>query len=454
LRFPDFLRTSTFRLAAAFAVVFAVSAVLLFAFIYWQTAVHETGRIDRFLTDDAKFISDQSPDEVYRAVSSRILGDLHRISYAALFDRFGNRLVGNLSEPPKNLPADGVAHEIEDIHLIDDSVEAETVRAVARRLPSGELLVVGRNVDALETLGNTVLRALELGVIPAMLLAIAAGAFVSWRAQQRVKAVQLSTERIMYGDLSERLPTRGTNDDFDRLARNVNLMLDEIGRLLDNVKEAGNDIAHDLRTPLARLRTRLERSRETARSHDELRNAVGAAIADLDQALAVITTLLRIGEIEASARRAAYTTIDLGELAEEVGQIYQPLAEEKGVTLVTRAEPGLAAIGDRGLLVEALANLVQNAIKFTQPGGQVRLAAHASAEGPVLEVADNGPGIPEADRSRVFQRFYRVDKSRHIEGSGLGLSLVDSIVRSHGFAIAVKDGAPGCIVDITCRTPT
>jgi len=432
-------------------VVFAISAVLLFAFIYWQTALHETDRIDRFLTDDAKFVAAQSQEEIYRAVSSRILGDLHRISYAALFDRAGTRLAGNLAEPPANLPPDGVARAVEGVRLIDDSVEAESVRAVARVLPDGDLLVIGRNVDALETLGSTVLRALELGVIPAMLLAIGAGAFVSWRAQQRVKAVQLSTERIMYGDLSERLPTRGTDDDFDRLARNVNLMLDEIRRLLDNVKEAGNDIAHDLRTPLARLRARLERSRESATDREELRATIGSAITDLDQTLAVITTLLRIGEIESGARRGAYETFDLGALAEEVAQIYQPLAEEKGVALTTRIEPNLTMTADRALMVEALANLVQNGIKFTPPNGHVAVVAAASPEGPVLRVADDGPGIPERDRTRVFQRFYRVDKSRHIEGSGLGLSLVDSIVRSHGFTIALKDAEPGCIAEIVCR---
>jgi signal transduction histidine kinase len=314
-------------------------------------------------------------------------------------------------------------------------------------------LFIARNVDALRTLGDVVARALALGVVPAMVLAIAAGGFVSWRAQQRVKAVHRAAERIMSGDLRERLPIRGADDDFDRLAGSVNLMLDEIGRLLDSVKSAGDDIAHDLRTPLARLRARLERGKETARSHDDLRQTVTAAIADLDQALAVVTTLLRIGEIEVGRRREGFATFDLGELVDEVGQIYQPIAEEKNLGLAVSAATGLALHADRGLVLEAIANLVQNAIKFTPPGGHVEMTVLATPAGPVIRVADNGPGIPEASRERVFERFYRLDQSRPGDGAGLGLSLVAAIVRFHGFAVTLSDAAPGAVFEILCRPP-
>ncbi len=451
MRLPDFLRTSTFRLAASFAVIFAVSAAILFAFIYWQTAVHETNRIDRFLIEDARVIGQESSAEIYQAVSLRITGDLHRITYAALFDGSGRRLAGNLDALPEGLPLDGKAHAVKFFLAVDERNDTESARAVARLLPSGGVLVIGRNVEAVQTLGDSVLRALELGVIPTMLLAIAAGAFVSWRAQQRVKSVHRSAERILFGDLTERLPTRGTDDDFDRLASSVNLMLDEIGRLLDNVKEAGNNIAHDLRTPLARLRARLERSREAAGSHAELRDTVDSAIADLDQAIGVITTLLRIGEIEAGRRREGMTDFDLGALAEEVSQIYQPLADEKAIEFRYRIEAGLAVRADRGLLLEAIANLVQNAIKFTPAGGRVTVTAANGPLGPTVHVADNGPGIPVEERERVFDRFYRLDKSRRVEGSGLGLSLVAAIARLHRFRVELSDAAPGCVFAIVCR---
>ena len=448
---PDFLQTATFRLAATFAIAFAISAALLFAFIYWEVALYETQRVDGFMTRDAGFLAGQTPRAIDSAVALRILGDLHRITYAAVFDRAGRRRIGNLDSLPVGLPIDGRAHAVEASQTEGAGDQIGTLRAVARRLPDGDILVIGRNVDELERLGALVRRALLLGVVPAMALAIAAGAFVSWRAQQRVKAVHLSAQRIMVGDLRERLPTGGTRDDFDRLARSVNLMLDEIARLLDTVKEAGDDIAHDLRTPLARLRTRLERSKEAGHSLDDLRQIVDSAVSDLDQALGLITTLLRIGEIESAPRHRRFEAFDLGALAEEIGQIYQPLAEDRDIHLEIASEAGLAVAGDRGLIMEAIANLLQNAIKFTQPGGRVELAALATSDGPAVRVTDNGPGIPPGERDRVFDRFYQLDKSRHADGSGLGLSLVAAVVKRHGFRITLTDADPGCIFELTCR---
>jgi len=454
LRVPDFLRASTFRLAATFAVTFAVAAGVLFAFIYWQTAVHETNRIDKFLTSDAALVARQPAGNVYQAVSLRIVGDMHRITYAALFDRSGRRLAGNVAVAPAGLPIDGNAHPVASLVTMDGPTKTAAIRAVGQLLPDGNLLVLGRNVDALQALQQTVLRALELGVVPAMALAIVAGAFVSWRAQLRIKAVHRAAERIMQGNLHERLPTRGTHDDFDRLAQSVNLILDEIGRLLDNMKQVGNHIAHDLRMPLARLRARLESSRATARDHEDLRASVDAAIRDLDRALMVITTLLRIGEIESGRRRLGFVELDLGALVDEVAQIYQPLAEEKAVAFESRLEPGLTTFGDRGLIVEAVANLLQNAIKFAPAGSHISIDALALQEGPAVRIADNGPGIPAAERELVFDRFYRAKKSEHTEGSGLGLSLVKAIVRFHGFKIELRDNAPGVLFEIVCASLT
>jgi signal transduction histidine kinase len=451
MRLPDFLRTSTFRLAASFAVMFSLSVIFLFAFIYWQTALHETARIDRFLANDAALIAHQPVQEVYRAVSLRNLGDLHRITYAALFDGDGRLLVGNLSALPPDLPIDGRVHALDRLPADRDVLDLGAAQVIGLRLLSGDVLVVGRNVDALRSLGAIVSSALELGVVPALLLSIAAGAFVSWRAQQRVTAVHRSAERILFGELRERLPVRGTDDDFDRLARNVNLMLDEIGRLLDSVKGAGNDIARDLRAPLARLREKLARAKENAANHDELRHIVDQAVAELDRNLAAVTTLLRIGEIEAGRRRAGAEQFDLAALTDEVGQIYQPLAEDAGIALEVTGAAGLIVTADRGLMLEAIANLVQNAIKFTPEGGRIRLDAMATPDGPAVRVADTGPGIPVASRARVFERFHRLDPSRNEDGSGLGLSLVAAIAKFHGYTVTIDDAAPGSVFTLLCR---
>lgn len=451
MHIPAFLRTTTFRIAASFALMFSLSAILLFMFIYWQTAARETARIDQFLRNDAAAIGRESEEDIARAVAQRNLGDLHRITYAALFAADGRLLVGNVAKLPLGLPIDGQAHPAEGMLAASEPPDPGAVRVVASRLPGGQVLLVGRNVDAVHTLGGIVLNALELGVIPALLLSMTAGAFVSWRAQQRVKVVHQSAERILYGKLRERLPVHGTDDDFDRLARGVNLMLDEIGRLLDGVKGAGNDIARDLRTPLIRLRDRLSRAKEDSLESDALRAIVGDAIVDLDRTLAMITTLLRIGEIDAGRRHARAESVDLTALVEEVGQIYQPLAEDAGIEFTVALTPGLTIAADRGLMLEAVANLVQNAIKFTPAGGAVGVAVLSTAKGPAVRISDTGPGIPESRRDLILARFQRRYEGKGAQGGGLGLSLVGAIVRFHGFSVTLRDAEPGCVFEIVCR---
>jgi signal transduction histidine kinase len=448
----DIIRTATFRLAVAFATAFAVSSLLLFAFIYWQTAVYETRRIDTWIAELATSAAKASPEQLMWTVDTHWSNDLHRLTFAALFDRDGRLIMGNLSRVPPGLPADGAAHDVEADLQTAHGPTSERVRAAARRLPDGRLFVAARNIDELVTLHAIVLRALALGVIPAVLLALAAGFTLSARALHRVKVLHQTIERIMRGALAERLPMRGTGDDFDQLAASVNRMLDEIGRLLDEIKGVGDDIAHDLRTPLGRVRARLERSRDTARTHGELQEAIDRAIAGLDQALAIITALLRIGEIEAGQRRQGFAAVDLAGIVAEIGDLYAPIAEERGTRLVVVAEVASCVFGDRELLIELVANLIGNSIKFTPAGGTVRLELLGAEPGPLIRVRDTGPGIPATERDAVLKRFYRSDKSRHVEGSGLGLSLVAAIAKLHGFTIRIGDGTPGCVFELICRS--
>jgi hypothetical protein len=451
VRAPDFLRTSTFRLAALYALTFSAATAVLFGFIYWQTALYQEGRIDAFLVAAAKALAAEPRERLEQAVSLRIVGDLRRIGFAGLFDAEGHRIMGNLAEIPAGLPTDGRAHEVSALQITDAENVRGPVRAVARQVGDGSVIVITRNIEQLRDLRALIVRALELGVIPEFLLAVFAGAFISWRAQIRARAVHHAAQRILRGNLVERLPTLDSGDDFDRLARTVNRMLDEIMRLVETLRGVGNDVAHDLQTPLGRLRLRLERALQSGGSAEVLQRVVQAAIQDLDQTLALITTLLRIGEIESGQRRRSFAKVELGELLTDLAESYEPVAEEKDVLLTVEAAPELATRADRGLLMEAIANLLQNAIKFTPPGGRVALSSRSSPDGPVIVVADTGPGIPPDERERIFDRFYRLDKSRSVEGHGLGLSLVASIVALHGFRIEVKDAAPGAIFEITCR---
>jgi signal transduction histidine kinase len=270
---------------------------------------------------------------------------------------------------------------------------------------------------------------------------------LSLRAHNRLSEVNRRIQLIVGGDLRERLPIRGLDDPFDQLAISVNGMLGEIEALIHEIAGVGDDIAHDLRTPLTRVRIRLERGRLHAATLQELRGVADQAISGLDQSLAVVTALLRIAEIEHSRRLEGFSQVSLAPLMREVGDLYDPIAEDKGVSLGVETAEEAMVYGDRDLLFEAVANLVDNAVKFTPEGGRVDLAL-ASREGEILiQVRDSGPGISEIERDAVTKRFYRSDKSRRTEGLGLGLSLVAAIVKLHGFRFTITAG-PGCMAEI------
>ena len=288
---------------------------------------------------------------------------------------------------------------------------------------------------------------LTLGLIPALALSIATGILLSVRAQRRVRLVNGRVQRIMAGDLRERLPTRDSNGPFDKLASGVNKMLDEIETLVKSIASVGNDIAHDLRTPLTRVRICLERGRDNAKTPEELREVINQAIVRLDQSLAVITALLRISEIEHTRRFDAFRKVALVDLLREVHELYEPISEGKNVVMSLEANENLYAYADRDLLFEALANPVDNAVKFTPEGGRVMLSLSRKNADAVIRVADSGPGIADGDTELVMRRFYRSDKSRTEPGFGLGLSLVGAIVKLHGFRIRLSSG-PGCIAEL------
>jgi signal transduction histidine kinase len=325
----------------------------------------------------------------------------------------------------------------------------QNVRLAAHTLPGGEVLVIGRNIDEIAEIAEIVGRALGLGLLPAFGLAVAVGMVLSLRALARLSDVNRRILRIVAGDLRERLPTRARNDPFDQLAVSVNRMLGEIEGLILEIAGVGDDIAHDLRTPLTRVRVRLERAREHATNLGELRAAVDQAIAGLDQSLAIITALLRIAEIEHSRRLDGFSEVRLAPLLREVGDLYEPIAEDKRVTLRVETAEEATVTGDRDLLFEAVANLADNAVKFTPEGGRVALALLRRDGEAVIQVCDTGPGISDIERDAVTKRFYRSDKSRGTGGLGLGLSLVAAIVKLHSFHFSIAAG-PGCTAEIAC----
>ncbi|MDB5393775.1 MAG: signal transduction histidine kinase [Rhodospirillales bacterium] len=444
---PEFTRSTTFQWAIAIAGAFATGTLVLFGFVYWETATYMTARIDSVIGSELTVIAAEPPELRMHLVDTRLEGDPRRIKVAGLFAADGRRIAGNVERRPSDLTPDGKPHDIEIVRLDVRGSEPQMIRAVALNLPDNGLLVIGRNIDELGDIADIVERALTLGILPALAIAIAAGVLLSLRAQRRLEAVVQTVRRIVAGDLRERLPVRGAGDPFDQLALIVNGMLDEIEGLIQEISGVGDDIAHEVRTPLTRVRASLERGRENAATLEELRAIADRAIGGLDKSLAIVTALLRIAEIEHGRRLAGFGEVELAGVMHEVAELYDPVAEDRHVQLDVEATDIVNVRGDHDLLFEAIANLVDNAIKFTPANGRVELKLLKHADDIVIRISDTGSGINETERDFVTRRFYRSDKSRCTQGVGLGLSLVAAIIKLHGFRLAIGAG-PGCTIEI------
>jgi signal transduction histidine kinase len=441
------MRTATFRWTILTSSAVAICILLMFAFVYWQTSSYLTSGIDRIVSDRADTIAKLPTTEVPQGLGQQLGGDPRRMKVGGLFDSHGNRIGGNIERLPHDLRSDGSVQELSVTRVDALGREPQNVRITSRRLAGGETLLIGRGIDEIASVRNAVESALLLGLIPALCVSLIAGMFLSIRAQRRVAQVNRLVQRIVAGELRERLPTEGTHDAFDELTTRINSMLDEIETLVRSIAGVGDDIAHDLRTPLTRVRVTLERARQNATSLDQLGAAVDQSIVGLDQSLGIITALLRIAEIEHGRRLAGFADIGLSDLVREVGDLYDPIAEDKGVALNVVAAKDIRIRGDRDLLFEAIANLVDNAVKFTPKGGSVELRLCQRGNESFLRVSDTGPGVPVAEQDLVKRRFYRSDKSRSEPGLGLGLSLVNAIVKLHCFDFTMSPG-PGCVAQI------
>jgi signal transduction histidine kinase len=446
MRQPQFIRSNTFHWALMVAGVFAVFVMMLFGFIYWKIDDYLIARSDRVITAELDGISGLSPQRRLEAIDEKLRQDPRGVQLAAVFAADGHRMTGNLESLPSRLQIDAPAQGVDVIRTDRGVRERQMIRAIARRMRNGDVLVLGRNVDETMEISHVVGQALALGLLPGFCLCLLAGAWLSVRAQRRVEEVNQRVQRIIAGDLRERLPHRTVDEPFSRLAIIVNGMLDEMEAMIHALAGVGNDIAHDLRTPLTRARLSLERGRTNATTLEQLQAVADKAIAGIDQSLAIITALLRLAEIENSRRSAGFGRVALHDMLREVCDIYEPIAENKNIALHVRVTHELDVRGDRDLLIEAVANLVDNAIKFTPEGGKVDIELLRGSE-TIVRVTDSGCGISEQEREAVLRRFYRSDKMRNTPGVGLGLNLVAAIAKLHGFRLAIYPG-PGCRVEI------
>jgi signal transduction histidine kinase len=452
-RWPDIARTTSFRLALLYAGLFAISALVLFAVIYWAAAGTLVDQFDAALgTERASLEAQASGDRlasatIATAVAERIRRPGNRFRYLVK-DASGRVLAGDLATAGMQRLG---YHDFEfrpDGEIGADS-DPRVYRGIGRLLSDGGFLLVAEDVDALDELRELIARAFAWGIGATILLAALGGFAMSAGVLRRVEAINRASERVMAGDLARRLPVKapvGAGDEFDRLAVNLNQMLDRIQDLVEGLRQVSTDIAHDLRTPLGRLRRTLEEVRDNSPvdvNADHLER-INRAIAEADALVATFAALLRIAQIEAGAARRGFGAVDLSAVLETVLEVYGPAAEEKGQTLGGLLAPDVLATGDRTLLTQMVANLVENAIRHSPTGARIEVALTppSTEYGPEVTISDNGPGIPAREKAKVFQRFYRLDSSRGTPGCGLGLALVSAIAGLHGIAIRLGDADP------------
>jgi signal transduction histidine kinase len=450
-------RTTTFKLTLVYLTVFAIFAVFLLAYFAWNTQRLVTEQIVATVDAEIRGLSD-----VYQQ------GGIRRLIFT--IDDRGSRPGSSLYL--LTTPAgEGVTGNIGSLTtgILDKSGWTETAyrrieeqdntehRALVRvmQLPGGFRLLVGRDLEERERLHGITLSAGRWSIALVVILGITGGIFVTRRVLKRVDAMTGTTQRIMHGDLSGRLPIAGTNDELDRLAGNLNEMLERIEALMHGLKEVTDNIAHDLKTPLTRLRNRAEEALRTAQDESQYRAALEKTIEESDGLIGTFNALLMIARAESGQARDGMSDFDAADIARGICELYEPLADDKGLSLRVETPAAAPMRGNRELISQALANLVDNAIKYAAPAGaplapemngvQPEIVIRAAGEGDriLLSVSDAGPGIPEIDRARAVERFVRLEQSRSQPGSGLGLSLANAVARLHGGELRLEDNKPG-----------
>jgi signal transduction histidine kinase len=448
---PNVFNSRAFRVALGFSLTISIATAAAFAFIYLQVSRADMDQIGAILADEAAKSVDESEADLRRALQLRLTRDIRRLDFVALIDSKGRMIFGNVPVMPR-IPIDAKAHFVKADVLPDPIGDKDPAIFVARRRADGGVLLLGRSLREDYDLQETLLRALAIALPPTTLLILAIGAWFAHRASQRFERVNDAIVRIMNGELDSRLPFAG-EDDIDKIARAVNLMLDEIARLLARLKSAGDNIAHDLRTPLAVARARIERALDNESGSEQLREALEAALSQIEKASATISAILRISAVEHGARSTQFKDFDLAAVCKQLLDFYEPLAESKGVTTMVDADNPVSIRGDPDLMREALSNLIDNAIKFTPAGGAVRVEARMVDGRPFVGVSDTGVGIPAQERTRIFDRFYRGQRSGQSAGHGLGLSIAKTIANLHGLKLTVEDNNPGARFELRAEVP-
>ena len=438
------LQTQAFRIVLVYVLLFAFSVTALLFFTYWNTRRTLDSQTDQIIEAEITGLSEEyqhfNLPGLVETVRSRSLHLGQSIYF--LGDSAHHFVAGNLEFWPQISGAPGDMVEFDYERPVDGKMEARRARGRVFAVPGGFALLVAQDVHDRYLTERMFTTTLPWTVLLILLLGTTGGALISRNMLRRLDTINRTSGEIIAGDLTRRVPLKGSGDEFDALAENLNRMLDRIERLMKGLREVTDSVAHDLRTPLTRLRNRLEESAARLSASGVQAGEIERAIAETDQLIGTFNALLLIAETDAGTTRAAMSPLDLSEVAADVVELYEPLAEEMRVGLALLPSAPVVVDGNRSLIAQALANLVDNAIKYTPAGGKALIRVGVTGQGVELAVADSGPGIPEADRSRVTERFVRLEASRNSPGTGLGLSLVAAVAHFHNAELVLEDNVP------------
>ena len=443
------LRTSSFRLTLLYAGLFGASVLLLFGVMLWSMTGYMASQLDETVANEIAEVESDARGGGTRALVQIVDGLVSHGQagvYYQVQDHSGHVIAGNLSTPVQ-------ATGVQELPIAASPARAlginPRIRGRGVRSMDGDLLFVGVDRFELEEMREMVIRAFLWMGGATVLLAVSGGMIMSAGLLRRVESISRDSQAIVSGDLDRRISIRGTDDEFDHLAHSLNVMLDRIQGLMQAMSEVSSDIAHDLRTPLTRLRHRLELAASGGLSGQALQATLDGSLRDVDTILATFGALLRIAQIEGRVQMAAFTPVDVSGVLVMLADIYQPEAEGRSHHLTACVEPDLLVRGDRDLLTQLFVNLIENAIQHCPDGTSITIGAQASLGKVVVTVRDNGSGIPPEARTKVLQRLYRLERSRSTTGTGLGLSLAAAIAALHGASLDLADNAPGLSVTLT-----
>jgi len=448
-------KSSAFRITLIYVLLFGLSVSIILGFIYWSTIIYKTQQTDDEINAEIQELAGVYEQKGYPGLITLLSERIEKQrpgdpTLYLLTDSRYEPLIYNISGWPK-VARDGkegwLEFKLDDLR--EEGDREFSARARTYLVENRFNLLVGQGMKDLTTLKALVGRALIWGLMLTLALGIIGGLMMRQTLRSRLGAINQTSRKIMQGDLRKRIATRGTGDEFDELATNLNTMLDQIEHGMEGVRRVSDNIAHDLKTPLARLKNRVEELKIRVDDGSEEEAAADQIITEADGLLSTFNALLRIARIEYSEQRKGFKLVDINSILYDLQELYEPLVEEKGQSFSVKISKPMEIYADRDMLFQAFANLLDNAIKYTPEGGEVTISSFKDETRWCVEISDNGPGIPEDAHEKVVQRFYRLDQSRTTPGSGLGLALVYAVLKVHKLELAFSDNKPGLKVTVS-----